>query len=142
MLCWSCRKEIPETAKLCPHCEAAVEEEPTPEELDAAAGMLANMAPDVLNALQEALRKSDSGEDFVNRLMVGDCPKCGKSNTSDCENDPEIGDPCIGRCFDCGQLWCCDCDELFKDAQSTEHDCPFWEDFDDEEFDADDLELP
>jgi hypothetical protein len=23
-------------------------------------------------------------------------------------------------------LWCCDCEELFADAESTDHDCPAW----------------
>ena len=32
MICWSCQKEISETAQRCPHCEAEVMEEPTAEE--------------------------------------------------------------------------------------------------------------
>jgi hypothetical protein len=24
-------------------------------------------------------------------------------------------------------LWCCDCEELFADAKSTDHDCPAWD---------------
>jgi hypothetical protein len=51
------------------------------------------MGPDLLSELRDAFDKSASGEDFVNRIMVGDCPHCGCSKTGDCENDPEI----IGR---------------------------------------------
>ena len=83
-------------------------------------------------------RKCDlrfAGEEFVNRIMVGDCPACGSSETSDCENDPEIDDPCVARCLACGQLWCPDCGEFFQDDQFADHDCPAWEgiDFDDDD---------
>ena len=33
MNCWSCRKEIPDVAIRCPHCEAEVEAEPTGDEM-------------------------------------------------------------------------------------------------------------
>jgi hypothetical protein len=136
MNCWSCQKEIPNNAQFCPHCEAEVTAEPSAKEQAAAASVLDAVSPDLLSELRDAFDKSASGEDFVNRILVGDCPQCGCSNTGDCEKDPEIDDPCVGRCFECGQLWCLDCGELFKDAQSAVHDCPAWEDldFDDEEF--------
>jgi hypothetical protein len=35
MRCWNCGKKIPEKAKVCRFCEAAVEDEPTEEEKDA-----------------------------------------------------------------------------------------------------------
>lgn len=135
MKCWSCLKEIPDKAEFCPHCEAEVTEEPSAEEQAAVADMLELMSPELLSALGDAFDKSATGEDFVNRIMVGDCPQCGSSKTGDCENDPEIDDPCIGRCFECGQLWCLDCGEFFPDTPSSaQHDCPAWEgvDFDDE----------
>lgn len=137
MNCWSCQKEIPNNADFCPHCEAEVIAEPSVEERAAAANVLGAMSPDLISELRDAFDKSDSGEDFVNRIMVGDCPQCGCSKTGDCESDPEIDDPCVGRCFECGQLWCLECGEYFKDAQSTEHDCPAWEEMD---FDDDDLD--
>ncbi len=114
--------------------------EPSAGEQGAAASVLGAMSPDLRGELQDAIVKSASGEDFVNRIMVGDCPQCGCSQTGDCENDPQIDDPCVGRCFECGQLWCLDCGEFFKDAQSIDHDCPAWEDidFDDEDFDESD----
>ncbi len=140
MNCWRCQKEIPINAEFCPHCEAEVTAEPSAEEQAAAASVLGAMSPDLLNEMRDAFDKSASGEDFVNRIMVGDCPHCSCSKTGDCENDPEIDDPCVGRCFECGQLWCLDCGEFFKDAQSIDHDCPAWEDidFDDEDFDESD----
>jgi hypothetical protein len=123
---------------MCPHCEAEVEEAPTQEDVAAVEGLLAGMNPEILDELRNAFKQSTSGEDFVNRIMVGDCPSCSSSNTGDCDGDPEIDDITVGRCFDCGQLWCCDCGELFKDAQSTAHECPAWEGIDlDEDFDDD-----
>ena len=42
--------------------------------------------------------------------------------------DPEIEDPCIGHCVDCGQHWCCDCEQLLQAAKAaSSHDCPAWE---------------
>ena len=137
MNCWSCQKEIPDKAEFCPHCEAKVMAEPSAEEIAAAASALEAMSPELLSELRNTLDKSTSGEDFVNRIMVSDCPRCGRSNTRDCEDDPDIDDPCVGRCFDCGQLWCLDCSEFFKDAQSIDHDCPAWQDMDLDDLDSD-----
>jgi hypothetical protein len=137
MICWSCQKVIPDTAERCPYCEAQVFAEPTEDEKTAAESVLSSMDQDQINELRDAFAKSATGEEFVNRIMIGDCPTCGGSETGDCENDPEIDDPCVARCFACGQLWCPDCGELFKDNQFADHDCPAWEgmDFDDDDSD-------
>lgn len=133
MLCWSCHKEIGETAKFCPHCEAEVFEAPAEDELKLVQGLLSQMNAELLDELRDAFEKSESGEDFVNRIMIGDCPKCGSSATSDCENDPQIENACIARCTDCGQLWCADCGELFDKNKIIDHDCPAWEDIGDDD---------
>jgi hypothetical protein len=115
-------------------------EELSVEEEAAAASLLADMSPDLLNELCDVFNKSASGQEFVDRIMVGDCPQCGNSKTGDCENDPEIENPCVGRCFECGLLWCLDCGEFFKDVQSTEHDCPAWEEMDCDDNDLDETD--
>lgn len=136
MICWSCQKELSDTAMFCPHCEAEVEAAPTPEERATVEDFLVQMDPDVLGELRNAFEQSATGEDFVNRIMIGNCPQCGSSQTGDCESDPDIDDPCVARCFDCSQLWCPDCGEVFeKAALAIKHDCPVWEDFDDDEMD-------
>jgi hypothetical protein len=140
MICWSCQKEIPTTAEFCPHCEAVVEEEPTADETEVVQSLLATMSPEMIDELEDVFAKSATGEEFVNRIMIGDCPACGSSNTDDCESDPDVEDICLGRCLECGQLWCPDCGELLKVEQAKAHDCPAWNDFDlddDEGQDAD-----
>ena len=118
-MCWSCGKEIPNDANRCLYCEAEVESEPTDEELRVVKDMLAHMSPDVISELRSAFEESQTGEDFVNRIMVGDCPKCESSKTDDCGDDPEVDDICVGRCFDCGQLWCLECGQLLQKHQAT-----------------------
>ena len=135
MICWSCQKEIPAFAEFCPYCEAEVKEEPSAAERDAVQSLLATMSPEMLNELSDAVEKSATCEEFVNRVMIGDCPKCGSSNTDDCESDPDVADICLGRCLECGQLWCPDCGELLSIDQAKDHDCPAWSDSD---FDDDD----
>ena len=117
MRCWSCGRRIPRGAKACRYCEAPVEPEPTQEEIETVEEALAGMSPEALEELEAAFLESRTGEDFINRVMVGDCPKCGSSETSDCDGDPEIEDICVGRCFRCGLLWCLDCGQLFEQGQ-------------------------
>ena len=129
MICWSCRKVIPDTAEFCPHCEAELEEEPSAGEIAVVQNILQSMSPELIEELGEAFENSATGEEFVNRIMIGDCPQCGSSNTDDCENDPDVSDICLARCLDCGQLWCPDCGELLTKDLATAHDCPAWNDF-------------
>ena len=114
MRCWNCGKTIPDKAKACRFCEAAVQPEPTDEEQAVAREMLDQMDPEAMQELQAALGESETAEEFVNRIFVGDCPKCGSTETGDCENDPEIGELLVGRCYQCGQLWCTECLQLLK----------------------------
>ena len=53
------------------------------------------------------------------------CPKCGSHDTGNCGNDPEINDLMVGRCYDCGQLFCTECGRLLE-PQSASCDC--WDD--------------
>ena len=133
MQCPNCKREIPETAKVCKHCEAAVVPEPTREEMNAARAFLEQLPPDTLAELQQMFDESETAEQFANRIMVGECPKCKSQNTGDCEDDPEINELLVGRCFDCGQLWCTECRRLLKPEAAF---CECWED--DEDLDDDD----
>jgi hypothetical protein len=124
MKCLNCSQEIPDKAKLCPHCEAPIMDEPSAEEMQAARDIIDNLPMDVAAELQQVFFESDTAEDFVNRIMVGNCPGCNSAKTGDCENDPDIGELLVGRCYDCGQLWCTECGKLLTPQAPV---CECWD---------------
>jgi hypothetical protein len=109
MRCWNCGHTVSKKARICGHCEADLTEAPSAEEEAAVMELLGQMPPDVLAELGEAMSKCDSAEEFANLIMVGPCPSCGSEKTGDCDADPEINELLIGRCYDCGHLWCTEC---------------------------------
>jgi hypothetical protein len=121
MRCRNCGKKIPDKAKVCGFCEAAVEDGPTREEEAMVRDLLEQMPPEALDDLRSAFEVSDTAEGFADRIFVGDCPKCGSADTGNCEADPEIGELLVGRCYRCGQLWCTECGRLLtRDSPSCE----------------------
>ncbi|HEV3118977.1 MAG TPA: hypothetical protein VGY58_18130 [Gemmataceae bacterium] len=122
MRCLNCNREISETAKICAHCEASVMEEPTAEEMEAARALLEQLTPEAAAELQQVFLDSDTADEFVDRIFVGNCPKCDSENTGNCENDPEIDNLLVGRCYDCGQLFCTECCRLL-DSKALVCDC-------------------
>ncbi len=114
MRCGNCGKNIPDTAKVCRFCEAAVEAEPTEEEKDVVRELLKQMPPEAMDELRAAFDGSGTAEEFADRIFVGDCPKCGSTETGNCEADPEIEELLVGRCYQCGQLWCTECGRLLE----------------------------
>jgi hypothetical protein len=134
MRCWSCGKKIPDTAKNCRFCEALAEPEPTEEEQQVVQELLDHMPDDAMEELQSALQESETGEEFVNRIMIGPCPKCGSDETGDCEKDPEIGELLVARCYRCRQLWCTECLKLLTPQSPA---CECWDDWNEEEWGAD-----
>jgi hypothetical protein len=124
MRCWNCEKKIPEDAKVCRFCEATVEDEPGEEEKDVVRDLLAQMPPEAIEELCAAFEGSNTAEEFADRIFVGNCPKCNSEETGNCEADPEIGELLVGRCYQCGQLWCTECGRLLeRDSPS----CECWE---------------
>jgi hypothetical protein len=121
MRCWNCGRKVPKTAKVCQFCEAAIEPEPTDEEKRIVGDLLREMPPETMEELQAVFEQSETAEDFANRILVGECPRCGSAETGDCEHDPEIGELLVGRCYQCGQLWCTECGRfLERDSPSCE----------------------
>ena len=109
------------------------DDEVTPEQQAMAMQMLQTLDPSTAIELMNLAQQCETGDEFANMIMVGPCPKCDSDKTDNCEEDPDIENPCIGRCTVCNQLWCCDCDELFSSpAAASAHECPFWESMDDE----------
>jgi hypothetical protein len=123
MRCLNCGKKIPRTAQVCQYCERVVEPEPTDEEKEAVLELLGQMPAEALEELGAVLDESATANEFVDRIFVGDCPKCGSRDTGNCENDPEIENLLVGRCFQCAQLWCTECLQLLeRDSPS----CQCW----------------
>ena len=114
MRCWNCGKKLPENAKDCGFCEMPVDLEPTQEEQNIVRGLLKHFSPEMIDELRAAAAESGTAEDFADRLLVGDCPKCGSAKTVNCEADPEIGELLMGRCYGCGHLWCTECGRPMK----------------------------
>ena len=127
MRCWNCNRPVAENAKVCAFCEADVTDTPTPEEMAAALELLQGMPPEVLEEMRETFRASDTAEDFANRIMVGPCPRCQSDQTGHCEDDPEINDLLVGRCYECGQLWCTECEKLLEQKAPQ---CSCWDEED------------
>jgi hypothetical protein len=124
MRCWNCGKKIPDTAGGCRFCEAAVQDEPTESDKDLVRDLLGQMPPEALKELEEAFENSGTAEDFADRIFVGDCPKCGSEDTGNCDADPEIEELLVGRCYQCGQLWCTECGRLLDRNTPS---CECWE---------------
>jgi len=84
MRCWNCGRNVPEKAKVCQFCEATIEPEPTEEEKKLVGDLLERMPPGASEELQAAFEQSETAEDFANRILVGECPQCGSTETGDC----------------------------------------------------------
>lgn len=90
------------------------------------AEIVKHLDPDVLADFGKAALNAETADDFVNAIMIGDCPKCSSTNLVSCEQDPDIDNPCIAHCFDCGVYWCTECRKpLSAKEYDTHHDtCP------------------
>ncbi len=132
--CWNCGEEVPEDAKVCRRCEADLKNVPpiTDEDREAVGAFVDLLPEEARDAMRELFENSDTAEDFVNAIMVGSCPACGGENVGDCEKDPDYNDITLGRCFDCGTVWCTDCEYVLKKGETV---CPndgqhTWDDLD------------
>lgn len=65
-------------------------------------------------------------EEITDAIMVGSCPRCGGSNTHDCEDEGLLGDITIGHCLDCEAFWCLECGYMFVNVRDGTR-CPHWE---------------
>jgi hypothetical protein len=112
---------------------ANLEEMPSEAEQAAAIEMIEHMNPGAMEAFRELADQYEDVDEFIDMIMIGPCPKCESEATTHCEDDPEIDDATVGRCKECGQLFCPDCGELFPvPAVAVLHDCPAWEEMESE----------
>ena len=63
---------------------------------------------DIQEDLMDAFEKSDSKDEFLRLMNVGDCPVCGSEKTRDCE-ETFLDDNCVGLCLECLTMWCLEC---------------------------------
>ncbi|MFW5923247.1 MAG: hypothetical protein ACOCSQ_02570 [Planctomycetota bacterium] len=124
MLCWNCGKDVSDDADFCPDCEADMSEQPTEEEMEMAEQLFGQFSEDEKDSLVSIFEQSDTAEEAVRAIMVGDCPKCESTNTSDCESDQNLADPTLAQCLDCGYLWCTECG---MPVDRDDPECGHWE---------------
>jgi hypothetical protein len=120
--CWNCGQRIPAKAKACQFCEAEVARGNSEEDTRIVRDILEQMPQEALDQLQAAFDECGTAEEFANRIMVGECPRCGSPETGNCDSDPDIGELLVGRCYQCGQLWCTECGQLL-DRNSPACEC-------------------
>ena len=70
-------------------------------------------APYGINRCSECVM-NDTPPALISSLMVGNCPKCESKKTTDCENEMGINDICVGKCVQCGYLWCLECGKKYE----------------------------
>jgi len=122
------RSEHPHPGVNEPSANDLSSDEPPPDEVAAFMEMIRQSNPEILDAMKAMAENYSDPDEFANAIMVGPCPQCESGATEDCECDPVIDDPCVGRCLDCRQLFCTDCRCLFENADdAAAHECPEWE---------------
>lgn len=121
MKCENCGSEITEVK--CPECGAI-----QTDLLEEASEMFESLPEEVQEFLKKSVEESATDEEFISKVMVGNCPNCGSDLTVDCENVRGIEDPTVGLCEECQHVWCLECmTPLDRDGP----DCPHWEICDD-----------
>jgi hypothetical protein len=90
----------------------------------AAVELLQGLPPDVFAEMQEMIDASSTAEEFANRIFVGPCPRCHSDQINHCQDDPEINELLVGRCYECGQHWCTECGQLLEQKAPR---CACWD---------------
>lgn len=70
-----------------------------------------------------AANESRTSEEFVARIMVGSCRRCGSADALMCEQVEGVNDSTVGMCQECGFLWCLECELPVKAGE----ECPHWQ---------------
>jgi len=76
---------------------------------------------EIQDFLKICAKKSDTEDQFISEIMVGDCPECGNSNTIDCDGIEGVEDPTLGLCKNCGYFWCIECGSQLVSNFNCEH---------------------
>ncbi len=92
-------------------------------------GILEGLPQDVIEYVRMVAEKSQSKEDFLRMIFVGDCPKCNSRNSVQCDEVIGIDNPTLGLCVDCGFVWCLECGAQLDPDHWPEKEirCGHWE---------------
>ena len=68
------------------------------------------MPEEARDELTRLAQDSDSEDEFVRAVFVGDCPRCASGETTMPEGPDGEEDLTVGVCKACGYVWCLECD--------------------------------
>lgn len=120
MKCWNCQKEIPDGAKSCSYCEKGQNREAVePKVLEEALEAINKAEPGIVDQLRTMAECYGTAEDFANAIFAGVCPACGSEKTETCEDVQGIENIMVGRCTECGKIFCTDCGQTFENDVVT-----------------------
>jgi hypothetical protein len=61
-------------------------------------------------ALQKAIETLAGDVERTESAVIKRCPRCGGTDTTDCQGIEGIADPTVELCIECGYLWCLECE--------------------------------
>ncbi len=142
MKCWNCGKTLPKDATTCGYCEkkqddlsgelvrlqemaktvglSPKEQEELENLLEVLHTAIDRLDENTKQELQQLVEDSETAEEFAAAIFVGSCPKCGSSETEDCEEVIKIEDPFVGRCKKCSTLFCTECGRIHEGDKITQ----------------------
>ena len=83
--------------------------------------ILETIPEDARNELMRLAEESESEDEFVRAVFVGDCPRCESDQTGMPEGPDEEEDVTVGICKACGYVWCLECDSELASGASCGH---------------------
>ncbi len=115
MKCWNCHNEIPDGAKSCSYCEKMQDRESVePEALEEVLEAIDKAEPGLVDQLLAMAECCETAEDFANAIFSTGCPACGSKKSETCEDVLGIENIMVGRCIECGKIFCTDCGQAFE----------------------------
>ena len=79
------------------------------------------MPEEARDELMRLAEESDSEDEFVRAVFVGDCPSCGSVETAMPEGADGEEDLTVGVCKACGYLWCLECERELTPGAACGH---------------------
>jgi len=92
------------------------------------------MPEEARDELMRLAEDSESEDEFVRAVFVGDCPRCASDETGMTEGPDGEEDLTVGVCKACDYVWCLECDQELTPGTPCGHwdICESCEEMDDE----------